>query len=199
MEYETIIVSVELWNYLSIQSLNRLLQCNKRLYKVLRDKCTWEILIYRDFRRNSKEPFSQPEYRKISDIVTKFSKGKVLTTDALSMLLYFYPTPFHEELLETYTFLSAKVVHTDILSEAAIEILHGDNPNWDERIFLDHFNKKKTKEFIVNLRQSKPNHLDSKSKKYMLYGNIPVNMVPMYVDCTVFLTFDVELVLTGLK
>lgn len=209
MDCETVITSVELWNYLPIQTLIRLLQCNRKFYQVLVDTKTWEILIYRDFGRSSKDPNPHLEYKTLEHIVTQFSKGKTLTTDALNMLLYFFPITFHKDLRTTHTFYNNIVIYSDVLSEATLERAQEYCGDYDEELDQDHFSRNKLREFVDNLRKVKYQKIDKlrdkvkhdykPNKKYMLYGTIPYNMVPMYVNGKMVLSFDLELILCESK
>lgn len=202
MNWETLIISVELWLYLPVQTLSRFLQSNRRFYNILQERSTWEILLYRDFGRKSKELIVWLEYKKILSIVKKFSNGKTLTTDALNMLLDFYPVEFHKRLFGTYTFYEKDVITPDVLIQATREIKQDDcsdyDPYFDQPFFYPH----NVREFLDKLKTLKVEKLKSIekkmnapiSKKYMLCRKIPHNRVPMYVNGEMWLTYNVELI-----
>lgn len=158
MNWGTLLKSVEFWNYLPIKTLARLLQCNRALYWMLRDKQTWRVLITRDFGIQSEKCSPRREYQKISSIIGKFEawpgimRGKSLTTDALKMILHFYPTEFHNHLLSTGAFYDAHTITTHVLVEATQECVSNDCSDFDE-IFQGYYCfEYNTRAFLDKLR-----------------------------------------------
>ena len=154
MNWETLLKSVEFWNYLPISTLVRLLQCNRAFYQMLSDKKIWRVLISRDFGLLSNDPC---EYKKISNIVRAFRvwpeavHGKSLTTDALKMLLYFYPSDFHKSLRNTSAFLDHNIINTNVLVEATLEVVQEYCPDYNDLWEQDYVQQNKIRAFLNGL------------------------------------------------